>query len=42
MEGLFMLKDLLWLDDFMAMIDMKDLYFGIPLATEHQRFVAFE
>lgn len=42
MEGLSMLKDLLRPGDFCAKIDMKDAYYGVPLAREHSRFVAFE
>ncbi len=42
MEGLFMLKGLLNMGDFVAKIDLKDAYFTVPIAVHHRRFLRFE
>uniref|UniRef100_A0A914YLH6 Reverse transcriptase domain-containing protein n=1 Tax=Panagrolaimus superbus TaxID=310955 RepID=A0A914YLH6_9BILA len=42
MEGLLMLKDLISQGYYLAKLDMKDAYFSIPIAKEHQKFLAFE
>lgn len=42
MEGLFLLKDIVRVNDFVAKIDMKDAYFGIRIARRHRKFLAFE
>uniref|UniRef100_A0AC34FW88 Reverse transcriptase domain-containing protein n=1 Tax=Panagrolaimus sp. ES5 TaxID=591445 RepID=A0AC34FW88_9BILA len=42
MEGLLLLKDLISQGYFLAKLDMKDAYFSIPIAKEHQKFLVFE
>lgn len=41
MEGLHCLKNILQPGDFMYKIDLKDVYFSIPLAQNSQKYVRF-
>ena len=41
MEGLHFLRDILQQGDYMCKIDLKDAYFGIPLAQKSQKYVRF-
>ncbi|CAB4031124.1 Hypothetical predicted protein, partial [Paramuricea clavata] len=41
MEGIHMLRDLLQPNDYMAKIDLKDVYFTIPIWKDHQKFLRF-
>ena len=41
MEGIPTLKELLQPGDWMTKIDLKDAYFAIPIATNHQKFLRF-
>ena len=42
MEGIHMLKDLLRAGDWMAKIDLKDVYFMIPTSQEDRDFLKFQ
>ena len=42
MEGLKQLKDLLRQNDLMVEVDLKDVYFSIPLHPETQKYVRFQ
>ena len=42
MEGLPMVKTLLQMNDWMIKLDLKDAYFGIPIAKNHRRFLRFK
>uniref|UniRef100_A0AC34F4H4 Reverse transcriptase domain-containing protein n=1 Tax=Panagrolaimus sp. ES5 TaxID=591445 RepID=A0AC34F4H4_9BILA len=42
MESILLLKDLLEEDYYMVKLDLKDAYFGIPIASEHRPFLAFK
>lgn len=41
MEGLHTVRDLLRHRDWLTKIDLKDAYFTIPIATQHQRYLCF-
>uniref|UniRef100_A0A914XPV2 Reverse transcriptase domain-containing protein n=1 Tax=Panagrolaimus superbus TaxID=310955 RepID=A0A914XPV2_9BILA len=42
MESLLLLKDLIGKDYYMVKLDLKDAYFGIPIAPEHRSYLAFK
>ena len=42
MEGIQMLKDLFRPGDWLAMVDMKDAYFTIPIHHNHRAFIRFQ
>uniref|UniRef100_A0A914YL49 Reverse transcriptase domain-containing protein n=1 Tax=Panagrolaimus superbus TaxID=310955 RepID=A0A914YL49_9BILA len=41
MESLLLVKDLLEENYYMVKLDLKDAYFGIPIAVEHRPYLAF-
>lgn len=41
MEGLDLVKFIIRKGDWMVKIDLKDAYFTVPVATEHQKFLRF-
>ena len=42
MEDLHLLKDLLSESNFMSKVDLKDVYFCVPLYRNHQTFLRFQ
>ena len=42
MEGLHLLKDLLKENDYMCKIDLKDVYFCVPLHTSQRKYIRFQ
>ena len=41
MKGIHTVRDLMQPGDWMTKIDLKDMYFAIPIAEEHQKFIRF-
>ena len=41
MEGIHMLKDLLRQGDYMAKIDLKDVYFAVPIDVKDRKYLRF-
>uniref|UniRef100_A0AC34FUL5 Reverse transcriptase domain-containing protein n=1 Tax=Panagrolaimus sp. ES5 TaxID=591445 RepID=A0AC34FUL5_9BILA len=42
MENLLMVKDLITKDAFMAKMDMKDAYFGVPIKHKYRKYLCFQ
>uniref|UniRef100_A0A914YLL5 Reverse transcriptase domain-containing protein n=1 Tax=Panagrolaimus superbus TaxID=310955 RepID=A0A914YLL5_9BILA len=42
MENLLMVKDLITKGAFMAKMDMKDAYFGVPIKREYRKYLCFQ
>ena len=41
MEGFHMVKDLVKPGDWLAKLDLKDVYFLVPIDPNHQKFLQF-
>lgn len=41
MEGIYTLRVLLVQNDWLAKLDLEDIYFTVPIHQDHQKFLQF-